>query len=81
MISPPRFTSPSGGGLFGNPGGGLSAGQQGLPSSSTSIGLGPAAGFGAEPTFGSVAGLGSGIGGNPFGSPPPLGVQSNTGGR
>lgn len=67
MISPPKFSSPSGVGLFS----GLTpnAGQQQVSSG----GLGTAtSGFGAAPMFGSVPALGS----SGFGSPPQFGGQT-----
>ena len=75
VISPPRFGTTSGGGLFS----GLQQ-QSSTPSStsSSSGGMG-SSGFGMAPTFGSGPGLGTGLGG--FGSPPQVGNQSAMGGR
>ena len=78
VLSPPKFGTTSGSGLF-------SGFQQGSSSSSSSSslatsssGMGPS-GFGSGPTFGSGPGLGMGLGG--FGSPPQMGNQSAMGGR
>ena len=75
VLSPPKFGTTSGGGLF-------SGFQQSSSSSSSSAtsssGMG-SSGFGSAPTFGSNPGLGVGVGG--FGSPPQMGSQSAMGGR
>ena len=72
VVSPPRFDTGSGGGLFAP---GSNTAQQGT-SSGTGTGMG-SSGFGAGPTFGSGPGLGTGLGG--FGSPPQMGGQSSSG--
>ena len=81
VVSPPRFTSPSGGGLFGSLG--ANAGQQVSSTSSSSSFLSSGTGFGAGPLFGSGpglgSGLGSGVGGLGFSSPPQLGSVGSSG--
>ena len=73
VISPPKFGTPSGSGLFS---GLQQSSSSTLSSSSTGI---ASSGFGMAPSFGSGPGLGTGLGG--FGSPPQIGNQSAMSGR
>ena len=68
MISPPKFSSPSGGSLFS----GLTPNTGQQVSSTGGLGTAAMSGFGAAPTFGSGPGMGS----SSFGSPPQLGGQT-----